>query len=148
MPHSILVINGPNLNLLGTREPGIYGSHTLEDVNKLCIAAGKAADVKITCFQNNSEGAIVDEIHAARGKYNAIVINPAAYSHTSVAIRDALSGVAIPVYEIHISNIHTREEFRHHSFVSAIAKSVVCGMGVYGYVASINAAIADLNDAS
>lgn len=146
MAHSILVINGPNLNLLGTREPGIYGADTLEDVNALCETTGKEAGAKITCFQSNYEGAIVDEIHAARRKHDAIVINPAAYSHTSVAIRDALSGVAIPVYEIHISNIHTREEFRHHSFVSAIAKTVICGMGVRGYAASINAAIADLNE--
>lgn len=144
MAHSILVINGPNLNLLGTREPGIYGADTLEDVNALCVKTGADAGVKVACFQNNSEGAIIDEIHAARGKHDAIVINPAGYSHTSVAIRDALSGVAIPVYEIHISNIHTREEFRHHSFVSGIAKSVVCGMGIQGYVASITAAIIDL----
>lgn len=145
MAHSILVINGPNLNLLGTREPGIYGADTLEDVNALCVKTGKDAGASVACFQSNSEGAIIDEIHAARGKHHAIVINPAGYSHTSVAIRDALSGVAIPVYEIHISNIHTREEFRHHSFVSGIAKSVVCGMGVKGYSASIVAAIADLN---
>lgn len=147
MAHSILVINGPNLNLLGTREPGIYGASTLEDVNALCVKTGEDNGAKVTCFQSNYEGGIVDEIHAARGKHDAIVINPAAYSHTSVAIRDALSGVAIPVYEIHISNIHTREEFRHHSFVSAVAKTVICGMGIKGYAASINAAIADLNEA-
>ena len=141
MAHSILVLNGPNLNLLGTREPEIYGAQTLSDVEADCQKAGKANSANVTCFQSNSEGAIVDEIHAARGTHDAIIINPGAFSHTSIAIRDALSSVALPVYEVHISNIHAREEFRHHSYISAIAQGVICGFGTAGYSVAISAAI-------
>ena len=144
MAHSILVINGPNLNFLGTREPAIYGAQTLHEIEANCNKAGKAKGAKVTCFQNNSEGAIVDAIHAARETHDAIIINPGAFSHTSIAIRDALSSVALPVYEVHISNIHAREEFRHHSYVSGIAKGVICGFGTPGYTIAINAAIDDL----
>src|SRR3954452_24770446 len=129
----VLVLNGPNLNLLGTREPEIYGSATLANVEQLAadIAAGHGWTVE--CLQSNHEGELVDAIHRARSSAAAIVINPGAYSHTSVAIRDALSGVMLPVVEVHISNIHKREEFRHHSYVSAVADAIIVGAGITGY---------------
>ncbi|MCC3300435.1 type II 3-dehydroquinate dehydratase [Arthrobacter sp. zg-Y895] len=130
---NLLVLNGPNLNLLGTREPAIYGSSTLADVEAAAMAAASAHGWTVDCVQSNHEGDLIDAIHAARGTADGIVINPAAYSHTSVAIPDALSGVELPVVEVHLSNIHRREEFRHHSFVSAVAEVVICGAGISGY---------------
>jgi 3-dehydroquinate dehydratase-2 len=147
MAHSILIINGPNLNLLGTRQPEVYGSQTLADVEALCVSTAKRLGADATCFQSNHEGAIIDTIQAAKNKHNAIVINPGAYSHTSIAIRDAFSGIALPVWEIHISNIHAREEFRHHSYISAIAKGVICGCGIDGYRMAVEAAIQGLGNA-
>lgn len=141
MTISLLVINGPNLNLLGTRQPEVYGAETLADVEKLCIDTASALGASATCKQSNHEGEIVELIHAAKGTHGAIVINPGAYSHTSVAIRDAFASVELPVWEVHISNIHAREEFRHHSFVSGIAKGVICGFGVSGYRYAVEAAI-------
>lgn len=135
---SILLINGPNLNLLGTREPDIYGRETLPDVEDAAKAQGKELSLNVATFQSNHEGGIVDRIHEARGKCDFIVINPGAYTHTSVAIRDALSGVAIPFVEIHISNVHAREEFRHKSFLSDKAVAVICGLGTFGYKAAID----------
>ena len=130
----VLVINGPNLNLLGTREPEIYGATTLADVEDSLRAQGEALGVELSCFQSNHEGAIVDRIHAARAESVAwILINPGAYTHTSVAIRDALAGVAIPFVEVHISNVHKREAFRHHSYLSDIAEAVMVGFGTQGY---------------
>ena len=129
----IYVLNGPNMNLLGLREPQTYGSETLADVEAICAEAAKACGTSIKFFQSNYEGKIVETIHEAREQASAIVINPAAYSHTSVAIRDALSAFDAPIVEIHISNIHKREAFRHHSFVSAIAAGVICGCGTQGY---------------
>ncbi|KAF2107841.1 Dehydroquinase [Lophiotrema nucula] len=137
MAKSILLINGPNLNLLGTREPGIYGSTTLPDV---VAAAEKQCSSKSITFahcQSNHEGVIIDRIHEARGSVDAIVINPGAFTHTSVAIRDALAGVDIPFVEVHITNVHKREPFRHHSYLSDKAEAVICGLGVYGYEAAI-----------
>lgn len=134
---SILLLNGPNLNLLGTREPQIYGSTTLNDVVNLAKEQAASLGVTIEAFQSNHEGAIVDRIHEARGKVDAIIINPAAYTHTSVAIRDALLGVDIPFIECHISNVHAREPWRHHSYFSDKAVAVICGLGTYGYTASI-----------
>ncbi|PWZ01903.1 putative 3-dehydroquinate dehydratase [Testicularia cyperi] len=135
---SILVINGPNLNLLGTREPEKYGSATLSDVEgsgrEQCTSLGLGFDA----FQSNHEGAIVDRIHAARlDGTKGIVINAGAYTHTSVAIRDALAGVSIPFVEVHITNVHARESFRHHSYISDIATGVIVGLGVHGYTAAI-----------
>jgi 3-dehydroquinate dehydratase-2 len=132
--HKVLVINGPNLNLLGTREPGIYGSTTLADVeNGLRIQAVELG-LALDCFQNNHEGGIVDRIHQARIEGVAFVlINPGAYTHTSVAIRDAFTGVAIPFVEVHISNVHKREPFRHHSYLSDVAEAVMAGFGTMGY---------------
>ena len=129
----LLLLNGPNLNLLGTREPGVYGAHTLADVERL--AASRAAELgfDLRAVQSNHEGVLIDEIHAARGACAGIAINPAGFSHTSVALRDALSAVALPVVEVHISNIHAREEFRHFSYISAIATTVICGAGIHGY---------------
>ena len=147
MTLSLLIINGPNLNMLGTRQPEVYGSQTLGDVEALCVKTAKAIGATATCFQSNHEGAIVDTIQAAKGKYNAIIINPGAYSHTSIAIRDAFSSVELPVWEVHISNIHAREEFRHHSYVSAIAKGVICGFGISGYRFAVEAAVGNLKNA-
>lgn len=137
MTKRILVIHGPNLNLLGTREPEVYGSTTLNDVNERLKAVATELDATLDAVQNNIEGELVNVIHAARGHYDAIVINPAAYTHTSVALRDALAGVAIPFVEVHISNVHQRESFRHHSYVSGIAIGVICGLGTYGYEAAV-----------
>lgn len=134
MAKKLLLINGPNLNLLGTREPEIYGATTLTDVEKLAVATAIDAGAAITCFQSNHEGALIDRIHAA-GKegIEGIIINPGGLTHTSVALRDALAGVAIPFIEVHISNVHQREAFRHHSYLSAIARGVICGLGIEGY---------------
>ncbi|KAJ4269889.1 Catabolic 3-dehydroquinase 2 [Fusarium torreyae] len=137
MSRRLLLINGPNLNLLGTREPHIYGSTTLQDVQN--DAQKQASDLSATLesFQANSEGAIVDRIHEARGQVDAIIINAGAYTHTSVAIRDALVGVDIPFVEVHITNVHARESFRHHSYLCDKAEAVICGLGVFGYTAAI-----------
>jgi 3-dehydroquinate dehydratase-2 len=130
----VLVINGPNLNLLGIREPEIYGSTTLADVDNGLRAQGEQLGVEVLCFQSNHEGAIVDRIHQARIEgVSWILINPGAYTHTSVAIRDALAGVAIPFVEVHISNVHRREPFRHHSYLSDVAEAVMAGFGTQGY---------------
>ena len=139
MAKSILIINGPNLNLLGSREPHIYGSLTLAQLEQACIDHAQERGLQAECFQSNHEGELLDTIHAAAGKHDAIIINAGAYSHTSVGIRDALAGVALPVYEVHLSNVHARESFRHHSHISAIAKAVICGLGLRGYLASIDA---------
>jgi len=130
---TILVLNGPNLNLLGTREPEKYGTATLADVERLALEAGAAHGLAVECFQSNHEGALVDAIHAARGKAIGIVLNAGAYTHTSVAIRDAISAVQIPTVEVHITNVHARESFRHTSYLSDISKAVIAGAGVLGY---------------
>jgi 3-dehydroquinate dehydratase-2 len=129
----IYIINGPNLNLLGKREPKIYGHETLADVEKQCREVGIANGLSIKMMQSNSEGQIIDWIHEAREKAEGIIINPGGYSHTSVAILDALNTFDGPVLEVHISNIHKRESFRHHSYISARADGVVAGFGVQGY---------------
>lgn len=136
-PRTLLVLNGPNLNLLGTREPDIYGHDTLADVEALCREAAAAAGYGIEFLQSNHEGVLIDAIHEARGAIAGIVLNPGALTHTSIAIADALSGVQLPVIEVHISNVHRREEFRHHSFVSAVATSIIVGAGVNGYKLAI-----------
>ena len=130
----LLVLNGPNLNLLGTREPGVYGQATLADIEATLRREGSALGAVVDCFQSNHEGALIDRIHAAREEgVGFIVINPAGLTHTSVALRDALAGVAIPFVEVHLSNVHQRETFRHHSFLSPIAAGVLCGFGAAGY---------------
>jgi 3-dehydroquinate dehydratase-2 len=137
MAKRVLVLNGPNLNLLGTREPGIYGAHTLKDVEALCQSAASELGLTIDFRQSNHEGELVTWIQEARANADAILINPAAYSHTSVAIHDALKAVGLPVAEVHLSNIHQREAFRHHSYVSAVAVGVICGFGITGYRLSL-----------
>jgi 3-dehydroquinate dehydratase II len=133
----ILVLNGPNLNMLGTRQPEVYGSATLDDVIDLCKRTAATHGLAIEHFQSNSEGALIDRIHQARGQESAIVINPGGLTHTSVALRDALVIPEVPIVEVHISNVHAREEFRHHSFVSTIATAVIAGLGIQGYAAAI-----------
>ena len=134
---NILVIHGPNLNLLGTREPEVYGSQTLDDINQHLSEVAAELGATVRCVQNNIEGELVNAIHAARGTVDAIIINPAAYTHTSVALRDALAGVAIPFVEVHLSSVYQRESFRHHSFFSEIAIGVISGLGAYGYEAAL-----------
>jgi 3-dehydroquinate dehydratase-2 len=139
MAGTIFVINGPNLNLLGTREPETYGRATLKDVQKLCEKTAKRHGWKVEFRQSNIEGEMVDFIQeAGRTKAKGIVINPAGYTTTSIAIMDALLGVKVPTIEVHISNIHAREDFRHHSYVSKAARGVICGMGVNGYALAID----------
>jgi 3-dehydroquinate dehydratase-2 len=139
MATTVYVLNGPNLNLLGTREPEIYGRTTLKDVEAMCRDAGKRHGFAIAFHQSNQEGELVDLIQEARAKSAAgIVINPAAYTHTSVAIMDALLAAGIPAIEVHISNVHAREAFRKHSYISPAAKAVICGFGVNGYVLAID----------
>ncbi|MBD2576956.1 type II 3-dehydroquinate dehydratase [Oscillatoria sp. FACHB-1406] len=130
---SILVLHGPNLNLLGLREPDIYGRITLEEINAQLRSEGEVLGVNVSCFQSNHEGALVDAIHAAWGKESGILINAGAYTHTSVAIRDALAGVAIPTVEVHLSNIYKREDFRHHSYIAPIAIGQISGFGAASY---------------
>ena len=142
MAKKLLLLNGPNLNLLGTREPEVYGKATLADIEQAAIAQATSAGAELTCFQSNHEGALIDRIHAARADgVDAIVINPGGLTHTSVALRDALAGVAIPFVEVHISNVHRREPFRHHSYLSAIAEGVIAGLGVDGYRYAIDFAL-------
>lgn len=140
-----LLINGPNLNLLGTRQPEIYGAQTLTDVEETLNAKAQQAGHQLMCFQSNSEGALIDRIHLAKQQQvSYILINPAAYTHTSVALRDALLGVEIPFIEIHISNIHARESFRHHSYLSDVAAGVICGLGIKGYEYGLDFALSAL----
>ena len=139
MAKHLLLLNGPNLNLLGTREPEVYGSTTLADIEQRASLQASKAGATLNSFQSNHEGALIDRIHAARQEgVDAIVINPGGLTHTSVALRDALAGVAIPFVEVHISNVHQRESFRHHSYLSGIAKAVLCGFGVDGYRLAID----------
>jgi 3-dehydroquinate dehydratase II len=144
----ILVLHGPNLNLLGRREPEIYGRATLADIHTTMEARAHARGVQIESFQSNSEGELIDRIQAAATEgIEFIVINPGAYSHTSIAIPDALRGVAIPYIEVHISNVHAREAFRHHSHFSASAAGVICGLGIQGYELALDAALARITQA-
>jgi 3-dehydroquinate dehydratase-2 len=144
MAQSILLLNGPNLNLLGTREPHLYGTETLADVesrlaDRCASLSTSAKPITISCFQSNHEGLLIDRIHQARiEKVDTIIINAGAFTHTSVALRDALAGVNIPFVEIHVTNVHKREEFRHKSFLADKAVAVICGLGTYGYVAALD----------
>ena len=134
---TVVVLNGPNLNLLGEREPEVYGRETLGDVEALCRKAASLAGLDVDFRQSNHEGTLVDAIQEVRTTAAGIVINAGAYTHTSIAIRDALAAVSIPVFEVHLSNVHAREEFRHHSYVSPVATDVMAGFGVAGYPLAI-----------
>jgi 3-dehydroquinate dehydratase II len=140
--NKILVLNGPNLNLLGTREPALYGSATLADVESLCRDTAARLNVAVDCRQSNHEGQLVDWVHEAGAAHRAgqllgVVLNAGAYTHTSVALHDAIKGTGVPVVELHISNVHAREAFRHHSFLSSVAAGIVVGFGVEGYALAI-----------
>jgi len=140
----LLALHGPNLNLLGTREPGLYGSATLDQINASLQERATDLGVAIDCFQSNHEGALVDRIHAARGSVDGILINAGAYTHTSIALRDALLAVAIPYAELHLSNTHAREPFRHHSTLADRAVGVVCGFGPLSYGLALEGLVAHL----
>jgi len=145
----ILVVHGPNLNLLGTREPGVYGAQTLAQIDADLAKIATEAGFTLESFQSNHEGALVDRIQAAPGEgCRFIIINPAAYTHTSVALRDALAAVALPFVEVHLSNIHKREPFRHHSYFSQLAEGVICGLGARGYVLALHHVIETLRSAA
>jgi len=136
-----LLINGPNLNRLGKREPKIYGSTTLSDLENQLTQYAAQLGIQLTCFQSNHEGDIIDQIHAAEGEYAAIIINPGAFTHYSYAIRDAIASVGIPVIEVHISNVHTREPFRHQSVIAPVVMGQIVGLGVTGYKLALMALI-------
>lgn len=141
----LLLINGPNLNLLGTREPGVYGAATLAEIEQDLVAEAQRLGHQLACFQSNQEGLLVERIQQARGEgVGFILINPAAFTHTSIALRDALLAVAIPFIEIHLSNVHAREAFRHHSYFSDIAVGQIVGLGPLGYRLALQAAVARL----
>lgn len=144
---TILVFNGPNLNLLGTREPQVYGSATLADVEQLCRDAATGLGVQVQCRQSNHEGVLIDWIHEAgrehaAGRVIGVVLNAGAYTHTSVALHDAIKGAGVPVIEVHISNVHAREGFRHHSYLSPVASGVVVGFGIHGYALAMQGLVA------
>jgi 3-dehydroquinate dehydratase II len=138
----LLVLNGPNLNLLGMREPAVYGATGLAELEAQCVADGLAHGFAVTCLQSNAEHVLIEALHQAGREATPVVFNPGGYSHTSVALRDAIKGAGVTVIEVHISNIHAREEFRHFSYMSAVAAGVICGFGINGYALAIAAAAA------
>jgi 3-dehydroquinate dehydratase-2 len=142
--YSVLVLNGPNLNLLGTRQPEVYGSVTLAMIADACIAHGAATGLSVTCRQSNHEGAMIDAIHDARGTHHGIILNAGAYTHSSIALMDAIVSVDLPVVEVHLSNIHAREPFRHRSFIAPVALGQICGFGAQGYILALDAIRAHL----
>lgn len=135
----VLVLNGPNLNLLGTRQPDVYGHETLSMVEEACRAHGQSLGIEVTCLQSNHEGALLDAIHAAKGKQDGLIINAGAYTHTSIALMDAVFSVEIPTVEVHMSNIHAREPFRHVSYLAKAAVGQICGFGSKGYLLALDA---------
>jgi 3-dehydroquinate dehydratase-2 len=144
----LLLLNGPNLNLLGQREPGLYGAQTLEAIEAQLCRQADGLGVALDCFQSNHEGALVDRIQAARGQADGILINAGAFTHTSIALRDALLGVAIPFVELHLSNVHARESFRHHSHLADKAVGVICGFGPLSYDLALQGLVAHLRTVS
>jgi 3-dehydroquinate dehydratase-2 len=145
---SILILNGPNLNLLGTRQPEVYGTTTLDDIEAQCKAAAKDLGLGLAFAQSNSEGTLVDMVHAARGTHDGIILNAGAYTHTSIALMDAISSAGIPTIELHLSNIHAREEFRHTSYIAKVAVGVICGFGAHGYTLALHAMARQLQAAA
>lgn len=141
----ILVLNGPNLNLLGLREPGIYGSETLDGINAALLSLAGELSCEVDFLQSNSEGALVDAIQQSSGRVDGIIINPAAYTHTSVAIRDAIAAVGLPVIEVHLSNVYKREEFRHKSLIAPVAVGQIAGLGADGYLLALRGMVSYLN---
>ena len=137
--NKVLILNGPNLNMLGTREPEIYGKTTLKDIENSCIKTGKSLKLDVSFKQSNNEGDIVTEIQNAKGKFGYIILNAAAYTHTSIAIHDAIKSAGVKVIEVHLSNIYKREEFRHKSYISPLAEGVICGFGAGSYILALNA---------
>ena len=139
MTRPVFVLNGPNLNALGKREPGIYGGKTLSDIEQDCVAAGQELGFAIDFRQSNHEGVLIDWLHEAGDSAVGIAINPGAYGHTSIAMHDAIRAISVPVVELHISNIHAREEFRHKSMIAPAAKGMICGFGPYSYILALHA---------
>lgn len=147
MTQRILVLNGPNLNLLGTRQPEVYGSVTLAMVEQACEAHGQKLGFEVSCLQSNHEGALIDAIHAAKGVHQGIIVNAGAYTHTSIALMDAVISVEIPTVEVHLSNIHARESFRHGSYLAKAALGQICGFGAQGYLLALDALAQHLKEA-
>lgn len=145
---SVLILNGPNLNLLGTRQPEVYGSTTLRDIEEMCAAHCDAHGVKLQFEQSNHEGALIDLIHAAKGVHSGVILNAGAYTHTSIAIMDAISSIELPTIELHLSNIHARETFRHTSYIAPVAIGIICGFGARGYTLALDALLAHLEHAA
>jgi len=141
----ILILNGPNLNMLGSRQPDVYGQESLSDIEQSCGRHGQSLGMDVECRQSNSEGQLVDWVQAARQSHDGLILNPGAYSHTSIAIMDALLAADLPLIEVHLSNIHRREAFRHHSYVSKVADAVLCGFGSHGYLLALDAMARRLN---
>jgi 3-dehydroquinate dehydratase-2 len=142
---SVLILNGPNLNLLGTRQPEVYGATSLADVEALCATAAEQLGLSVTCAQSNHEGVLIDLIHAAKGVHAGVVLNAGAYTHTSIALMDAIASVELPVIEVHLSNIHAREPFRHKSFIAPVAVGQICGFGPKGYLVALDALVDHLS---
>jgi 3-dehydroquinate dehydratase II len=140
-PLSILVLHGPNLNLLGQREPGIYGSLSLADINRLLVKEASKMVVEVFSVQSNHEGVLIDNIHSALGQHQGLLINAGAYTHTSIALRDAIAGVNLPTVEVHLSNIYRREEFRHHSYIATVAIGQISGFGAQSYLLGLHALV-------
>lgn len=140
MTRTVFVLNGPNLNMLGKREPGIYGAKTLADIEAECMATGQELGINVDFRQSNHEGVLVDWLHEAHDKADAVCINPGAYGHTSIALHDAIRAIATPVIELHLSNIHAREEFRHKTWTAPAVKGIICGFGAQSYTLALRAA--------